>query len=147
MAENVFSGPKCIIKLGKDIVGFGTNIEATVNQDLARVPVLGDVHSKQIEVVGITVSVSMGMIRIRNNPNSDVLGGSPENMGMMGRGTTADIISHPSYTLVAFDQTENEPLFIVEGCKLSSHNVSVDARGIAGQNVSLEGIRMGDENA
>ena len=148
MAENIFSGPKCIIKKDGAVVGFGTDIQVSVSQDLARINVLGDVHSKQIEVVGISVTVSMGMVRIwREAPANDgSLAGSPENMGMMGRGTTSDIVFAPSYNIEAFNSLEGQNLFVVEGCKLDSHGVSIDARGIAGQNVSFQGIRMSDEN-
>ncbi len=140
----IFSGPRCILKVGGNEVGFGADFSVSVNQDLVRVPVLGDVHDKAIEVVGISVTVSMSLVRINAAAGGagNTLVGSPEEMGMMGTGTTADIINALPYTIEGFDQVEGGNLIVVENCRLDSHDMSVSARGLAGQNISFQGIKV-----
>lgn len=140
MASNVLSAPRAKLIVnganGNVEVGYASNVSATENIALQRVDVLGDIDSKEIVPVNRTVSVQAGFVRLS--------GTSLQDLGLMPRGGTLDVLNFPEVTIEVYDQVNDTPIWRIEGCRAESRNWTVQAGSIVSTNASFQARRMYD---
>lgn len=119
---------------GRQNIGYATSISVSENQQNVRVDTIGDFFTKEIEPVGAAYSVQIGFIRILEKPLEDI--------GIIPRGGTIDRVTFPELSIDAFDQVGDKVLFSIEGMRLESRQLSLDARGLLSNNVTLQARKL-----
>tara|TARA_Y100000114_G_scaffold152868_1_gene171892 strand:- start:453 stop:869 length:417 start_codon:yes stop_codon:yes gene_type:complete len=136
MAE-VFSGARAKLIVDGAEIGFATGVSASEQIQLQRVDVLGNIDSQEIVPVGRVVSVQADFVRITNQSLND--------LGIMPRGGTTDVINFPEITLEVYDQISDVPVWRVEGARCESRSWQVQSGSIVTANASFQARRLYDE--
>ena len=136
MAE-VFSGARAKLIVDGAEIGFATGVSASEQIQLQRVDVLGNIDSQEIVPVGRVVSVQADFVRIANQSLND--------LGIMPRGGTTDVINFPEITLEVYDQISDVPVWRVEGARCESRSWQVQSGSIVTANASFQARRLYDE--
>lgn len=136
MAE-VFSGARAKLIVDGAEIGFATGVSASEQIQLQRVDVLGNIDSQEIVPVGRVVSVQADFVRITNQ--------SLNELGIMPRGGTTDVINFPEITLEVYDQISDVPVWRVEGARCESRSWQVQSGSIVTANASFQARRLYDE--
>lgn len=127
-----FSGPRCKILFdGTNEAGWATGVNGTATYQLQRVDVLGDHKTQEIEIVGLTVSLTLDFVRMLNK--------SLKQMGIRREGSTAEIVDTPSMTIEVYDKVGDRPVYRVKGLKFETLSFRCDARGLCTTNASMQG--------
>lgn len=138
--SKAISGPKVLLQFDGKPIGWATGCSANRQHQNVRVDALGDPDSKEIEPVGRTVSMGFRKVFID--------GASLESLGIAPRATgdaqsrAQKFVEHPYLTGELYNQISDEPVYKIEGLKLSSDNWDIDARGLLMVNGQMDGIRM-----
>ena len=136
MAE-VFSGARAKLIVDGAEIGFATGVSASGQIQLQGVDVLGNIDSQEIVPVGRVVSVQADFVRITNQSLND--------LGIMPRGGTTDVINFPEITLEVYDQISDVPVWRVEGARCESRSWQVQSGSIVTANASFQARRLYDE--
>lgn len=136
MAE-VFSGARAKLIVNGQEIGFATGVSASENIQLQRVDVLGNIDSQEIVPVSRVVSIQADFVRITNK--------SLNELGIMPRGNTVDVLSFPEITLEVYDQIGDAPVWRVEGARCESRSWQVQSGSIVTVNASFQARRIFDE--
>ena len=92
---DVFSVARAKLIVNGAEIGFATGVSASENIQLQRVDVLGNIDSQEIVPVNRVVSVQADFVRITNE--------SLNELGIMPRGNTIDVLNFPEITLEVYD--------------------------------------------
>ena len=136
MAE-VFSGARAKLIVNGQEIGFATGVSASENIQLQRVDVLGNIDSQEIVPVSRVVSIQADFVRITNK--------SLNELGIMPRGNTVDVLSFPEITLEVYDQIGDAPVWRVEGARCESRSWQVQSGSIVTVNAQFQARRIFDE--
>lgn len=133
-----FSGPRAkIYANGNILVGYATRVSGVETIQLVRDDVLGDIFTKDIEPVGVTVQFTVEKVRLIDE--------SLQALGVWPRGGTIDYINFPELQFSIYDQVGDKAIYTVLGAKPESRNWSVDARGLMSTNATFQAKRLVDE--
>lgn len=133
--RRAFSGARAKIFFdGSKEVGWGTGVNGQETTQLARVDVLGDIDTQEIEPVGRTVTFSMDVVRILNEPLRV--------MGIWPEGGTADVINFPAMSVEVYDTVGDKVLYKITGCRPETRGWRVDRGDLMRVNCSFQAIRM-----
>ena len=138
---HAFSGARAKLFFNGTIeAGWATGIRGSENTMLQRVDVLGDVFSREIEVISQSVTMSADFVRI--------IGRSLQEMGIWPKGETKDIINFPEMTATVFDTISDteQALYTITGIKCESRNFTVDRQGLMSVNATFQARRIFDES-
>lgn len=134
---DVFSGARAKLIVNGAEIGFATGVSASENIQLQRVDVLGNIDSQEIVPVNRVVSVQADFVRITNE--------SLNELGIMPRGNTIDVLNFPEITLEVYDQVGDSPVWRVEGARCESRSWQVQSGSIVTVNASFQARRIFDE--
>lgn len=134
---DVFSGARAKLIVNGTEIGFATGVSASENIQLQRVDVLGNIDSQEIVPVNRVVSVQADFVRITNE--------SLNELGIMPRGNTIDVLNFPEITLEVYDQVGDSPVWRVEGARCESRSWQVQSGSIVTVNASFQARRIFDE--
>jgi hypothetical protein len=137
MAEPVFSGARAKLIVDGTEIGFATGVSASESITHQRVDVLGNIDSQELVPVSRVVSLNADFVRITNT--------SIQELGIMPRGNTADVINFPELTLEIYDQVADTPVWRVEGARCESRSWQVQSGSIVTVNASFQARRLFDE--
>ncbi len=136
----VISGASARLYINGQPVGFATNVTVTQSLQNARVDVLNNVLSEEIETVGISVTVTADMVKMRQKALSQA-GVWPV---AIGTGATVAVINFPYLDMELYNEVQDEPIYRVTRCKPANRTVTVGARDIMTTNASFDAIGFDD---
>lgn len=131
------SGARCVLALDGKEIGWASGVEVDESVQQVRIDVLNDVYTKEIEVVGITVSGRIATVVMYGNTMAEASQGAK-----YAQGDKVNIILHPSATLTIVDSVLNKTLFVVDGLKFSGRTFNVDRMSVFMSNVSFQAIKL-----
>lgn len=137
MADPVFSGARAKLILNGEEIGFATGVSANESITHQRVDVLGNIDSQELVPVSRVVSAQADFVRITNS--------SLQELGVMPRGNTADVINFPELTLEVYDQVSDVPVWRIEGARCESRSWQVQSGSIVTVNASFQARKLFDE--
>jgi hypothetical protein len=139
-----FTAPRCRIMVDGKIIGWGTNVSFSAPTEYQPVKAIDSIETKELAPVDYSVSGSISTVGI--------VGTTLKSMGLLpNTGKDADehllnILQQPEHVLVLMDKAEKKNLHVITGVKFGEQGLQVAAGGIAGRNVSFQGIRETDES-
>ena len=136
MANRAISGARASIYVGETRVAWCTDVNLTIMHQNIRVDVLGNIHTEEIEPVGIGVNGTIGTVRILKKGVAA--------LGLVPTGTTKDIITFPASTMILFDEVENEVLGTVRGARIAGRTIRLNSRSLMMEEISIEATRFED---
>jgi len=122
---------------GTTLAGWCTGVRVSENTQLQRVDVLGDIDSQEIEPVGRAVTMTADFVRILDD--------SLQEMGIVPRGGTGEVINWPEMTATIFDEVGGKAIYSLEGVRPETRNFSVDRMGLMTVNATFQVRRLYDE--
>lgn len=140
----VFSGARARLMVNGVKIGFASNVTVTEEITYQPVEVLDNIQVQEYVPVGYNVSMSMSRFKI--------VGKTLKSQGFMPKiGANAEehlsnILTNGELTCQIEDNETSTVVATFEQCKVSTHNYTVSARGIVGEDVSFNCIRTKDES-
>lgn len=131
------AGARCVLFINGNIrIGRGTQISVQENTQNVRVEELGNFYTSEIEPVGAVVQGTLQKVSITNN--------GLKALGLDVNGDTLARLAQQPITIQIFDQVGEVVLWQVEGAKLESRGMQVNARGLAMEDLTFQAIRLID---
>lgn len=145
----ILTGARARFTVGTKVVGFATNVTVTESIQYEAVNVLDNIEVQEHVPVGYDVSMTASRVRLINRSlKSPVMNIFPKT-GIDPQEHLANIIGFdlPANSLDASieDTVTQTTYMLMEQVKIQSHNFTVTARGIVGEDVTFVGIRVKDE--
>ena len=135
----VFTGVRAKLSINGTAVGFASNVNANITHAHSPIDVLDRINPMELAPVGYTVDFSFTRYRIAAD-SAVKLGFQPTLLGIL---TSPDLI-------VTLEDTGHGDsgltLLTINGVRLISTSISVDARGVASNTFNFQGIEAFDEN-
>jgi hypothetical protein len=136
MASQIFTGARGKLFIGADEIGDVNGITIRVDIEHARHKPIGQLPSKELVPVDLTVSGTVDTIRLVNNPLTKRRL-FPNWKQLQGGGDDV--------TMQIVDDVTDEVLHVVSGVKFTSKEFRMDGKTIVSENVSFEAITEDDE--
>lgn len=136
MSSAILTGARGKVMIGTDEVGDITGITRRIDIELQRHKPIGQLPSKELVPVDLTVSGTMDTVRLVNNPLTKRKL-FPNWKTLQGGGD--DI------TIQILDDVTDVVLEVITGVKMSSTELRMDGKTIVAENVSFEGLTSDDE--
>lgn len=163
MATNVFSGARAIFKVNDTKVAFASGVDGSEEVMYEAVDVLDNIEVAEYVPVGYRVTFNCAVFRtvkgVRASgpissegprlPEEGELGSvKTPSIGLFPRstGTPSEILTNGTMSATITDRLSQTTLYRLEEVKAQTLNFSITARGIVGQNVSFNAIRMRSED-
>lgn len=140
----VFTGCRARFILKGKKVGYATSVSGSEEIRYEPLEVLDNVQVEEYVVVGYTVTFSASMVRIVGETVKSA-GWWPK-QGTSPAAHLLNILLQGDMAAVIEDSKTGETILAVEQVKLASHNFTVNARGIVGQDLTFVAIRAKDES-
>jgi len=146
MAEKgkLLTGARARFSINGTKVGYARNVSLGEQISYEPVEVLDNVEIEEFVPVGYSCTFTAGMFRI--------VGETLKSMGLFP-GVGGNVQEHLENILLAGDLTATiedtktgKLIATVQQVKIASHNISIDARGITGEDVEFVCIRILDES-
>lgn len=143
----VFTGARARFTVNGKVIGFATNCSGSEEIQYEPITVLGNVQVQEHVPVGYSVSFNASRIRLVNRSLK-----SPEveifpKTGRDPQEHLRNILDiGEDFSAIIEDSVTGQIIMLLEQVKVASHNFSVTARGVVGEDVSFVAIRMRDEN-
>ncbi len=122
---------------GTLLAGWCTGVRISENTQIQRVDVLGEIDSQELEYIARTVSFTADFVRI--------LDSSLQEMGIVPRGGTVDVLTFPEMSATIFDEVTGKAVYTIEGVRCESRNFTMDRMGVSSVNASFQARRLHDE--
>lgn len=153
MTTNTFTGARAIFRIEGQKIAFASGVDGTEEVMYEPVEVLDNLEVQEHVPVGYRVSFTCALFRtITGTPNAKQpkvgIFGSVKQMGLFPKAAAdlINILTSGVLTCTIEDRMTKKTVMQVEECKAASHNFSITARGVVGQNMSWVAIRMKDES-
>jgi len=163
MATNVFSGARAIFRVNDVKVAFASGVDGSEEVLYEAVDVLDQIEVAEYVPVGYRVTFNCAVFRTvkgaqASGPISSVGPRAPEegelgslknpSVGLFPRstGTPSEILTNGTMSANITDRLTQVTIYRLEEVKAQTLNFSITARGIVGQNVSFNAIRMRSED-
>lgn len=140
---NVFTGCRARFQLNGKTVGYATGVTVRETITYEPIKVLDNIQTKEHAPTDYDVSMTADMVRI--------VGESVKTAGYFPKqGTTpqehlSNIIAEGVLTATILDNQTGKVVRSVEGVRITESSMTVTARGVVGENVSMVAIRARDE--
>lgn len=152
MSTNVFSGARAIFRIDGTKMAFASGCDGSEEIMYEPVDVLDNLEVQEYVPVGYRVTFTCQIFRtIRGNPYAsppqDGNYGSLKEQGLFPKAGSDlfSVLTKGTMTCTIHDRITKKPIMQLEGVKCASYNWNVTARGIVGQNLTFNAIRMKDE--
>jgi len=146
MAEKgrLLTGARARFSINGIKVGYARNV--TINEEIQYDPVeiLDNVEVEEFVPIAYRARMTAGMFRIVGT-TSKTQGWFPANGGNVEE-HLENILNTGELTAVIEDTKTGRPVATVEQVKIASHNFTVDARGIVGEDAEFVCVRVRDES-
>ena len=145
MAESLmFTGARAVFKINNTKVGYARNVNVSEEIQYQPIEVLDNIEVEEWTPAGYTVRLRASRFRI--------VGQSLKSLGMFPN-TGTDSAQHLINVLTTgdlsadiMDTRTNKIISKVTGVKITSHNWTVDARGVVGEDIEFVAKRTLDES-
>lgn len=139
----VFTGCRAVLKMNGIAVGYARNVSLRESIQYQAIDVLDNIETAEHVPVGYTVTGSASLFRLvaEDLKSAGVFpktGNTPEEH-------LTNILNTGALTATLIDNQTTKALATVTGVRISDQDLTVDARGVAGNNVTLIGLRMKSE--
>ena len=140
----VFTGARARFLLKGKKVGYATNVAGSEEISWDPIDVLDNIQTEEFVPTAYRVTFTASLVRI--------IGETVKSLGYWPQqGTGPDehlknILLQGDLVAVIQDNKTGRPMMTLEQVKLASHNFTVNARGIVGQDLTFVAIRMKDES-
>ena len=146
MAEkgNLFTGARARFSISGVKVGFARNVTVREEIQLDPVEVLDNIEVEEYVPVAYRVTFSASIFRI--------IGDTIKSRGWFpatGANTEehlTNILTSGELTCTVEDTRTGEIFATLEQVRLQSHNWTIDARGVVGEDIEFDAIRLKDES-
>lgn len=151
MSTNVFSGARAIFRLNGQKVAFASGCDGSEEIMYEPVDVLDNLEVQEFVPVGYRVTFTCAIFRtIKGVDNAKApregMYGSMKEMGIFPSILDLqNVLTKGTMTAVLIDRLTHKTVAQVEEVKCASYNWTISARGIVGQNVTFNAIRIKDE--
>lgn len=142
MAE-IFTGVRARFSLNGVVIGFATGVTVRQTVTYEPVKVLDDIIVKSHEPTDYDASMTADLIRIVGDTVKSR--GEFPSQGADSATFLTNLITTGELTATLEDNQTGQIVGLVEGVKISEHNLNVTARGIVGVNVSMVAKKVRDE--
>jgi hypothetical protein len=140
----VLTGARARLLLNGVKIGWATNV--SIGEEIAYEPVevLDNIEVQEHVPTAYRVTFTAGRVRI--------VGQTWKSQGFMPKGGAnaeerlTNIINQGDITAIIEDNQTGQILATIEQVRVASHNYTVNARGIVGNDVSFVGVRIKDES-
>ena len=156
------SGASAYVKVGEKRIGYANGVSASQATALARVDVLGQIDTKDIEPLGRFVTLNISFIRVlETDETSEGLRGGAESLGFIPKEGTETTEEQRTQGLLSFMEngwdlevidthggagSKDVVIYRIEGCRTAMQNWAVVRGSLLGVNISAEAIRMIEVN-
>jgi len=146
MAEKgrVFTGCRALFMLRGAKVGYATNVAGSEEIQWDPVEVLDNIQVEEHVPVAYRVTFTASLVRIVGETVKS-LGWWPQ-QGTGPEEHLRNILLQGELVAVIQDNKTKKIMMTLEQVKLASHNFSINARGMVGQDLTFVAIRMKDES-
>lgn len=114
-------------------VGWATDLTLNDNHNLVRIDVLGNIYTEEIETVGINVSFSAGMVRIKDEVMAS--------FGLRPTGDTGEIAAFDYFSGQVADQ-EGNVLWAIEKIRFESASWNITRDAVVTANANFQATRL-----
>lgn len=146
MAEKgkLFTGARARFLLNGTKVGYARNVSGTEEIQYEPVNVLDNIQVEEHVPVGYTCSLNCSLFRIVGETLKSK--GYFPNLGANTEEHLKNILTNGDLVATIEDSQTGEIIATYEQVKIASHNFTIDARGIVGEDVTFVCIRSKDES-
>jgi hypothetical protein len=140
----IFTGARARFSINGVKIGYARNVNVSESINYEAVEVLDNIEVEEYAPVSYTVTMTCSMFRI--------IGETLKSMGLFpsnGSNTSdhlSNILVQGDLVATIEDSKTGKIFSTLEGVKIQSHNWTVDARGIVGEDCSFVIIRCRDES-
>jgi hypothetical protein len=146
MAEKgrVFTGARARFLLKGKKVGYATNVAGSEEIQWDPIEVLDNIQVEEFVPTAYRVTFTASLVRI--------IGETVKSLGFWPQQGTSpeehleNILLQGELVAVIEDNKTGRAMMTLEQVKLASHNFTINARGIVGQDLTFVAIRMKDES-
>lgn len=140
----VFTGARARLLLGGKKVGYATNVAGSEEIQWDPVEVLDNIQVEEHVPVAYRVTFTASLVRIVGE-TVKTLGYWPK-QGTSPATHLTNILLAGELSAVIEDNKTGDTIMTLEQVRLASHNFTVSARGMVGQDLTFVAIRMKDES-
>lgn len=140
----VFTGARARFLLKGKKVGYATNVAGSEEIQWDPVEVLDNIQVEEHVPVAYRVTFTASLVRI--------VGETVKTLGYWPRQGTSpaahltNILLQGEMSAVIEDNKTKDTIMVLEQVRLASHNFTVNARGMVGQDLTFVGVAMRDES-
>lgn len=142
MAE-IYTGVRARFSLNGVKVGFATNVNVREAIQYEPIQVLDNIQVEEHVPVGYEVSLTADTIRLVGETFKSR--GQLPSQGQSPQLFLQNILNTGELVATLEDSVTNQTVAHVEGVRISERNISVTARGVVGENVTMVAKRMRNE--
>jgi len=140
----VFTGARARFLIGGIKVGYARNVNVTEEIRYDPIEVLDNIEVEEFVPVAYTVRLRASMFRLVGETLKS-LGYFPKT-GSNTEEHLLNVLTAGELTVTIEDSKTSKNVATIERVRIASHNWTVDARGVVGEDVEFLGIRMKDES-
>lgn len=140
----VFSGARARLMLEGVKVGYCTNVAGSEEIQYDPVEVLDNIQVEEFVPIAYRVTFTASLVRIIGETVKS-LGWFPQ-QGRSPEDHLQNILVSGELVAVIEDNKTGRAMMTLEQVKVASHNFTVNARGVVGQDLTFVAVRMKDES-
>ncbi len=137
------TGARCRFLLNNKRIGYARNVAITEEIEYQPLEVLDNIEVEEFVPIAYRVRFTCSMFRIVGATLKS-MGFFPESGKNSGEHLRNVLLSGEMVAVLEDTKTQ-QPISTLQQVKVASHNWTVDARGIVGEDVEFNAIRVGDE--
>lgn len=156
MASNVFTGARARFSVGGVPIGYATNCSGSEEVVYEAIDVLDSIETKEFAPVGYRVTFSASRVRLIGSPSGTngslrkITSANSSVFPLLGKDAT-DLLQNvlavdDDLACTIEDRFSGDVFMTLQRVKIASHNWSVTARGVVGEDITFVAIRMKDES-
>lgn len=143
---DVFTGARARFTANNNVIGFATNCTGSEDIQYESINVLDNIQVQEFVPVGYTVSFNASRVRLINRSVKSADIDIFPRTGQTPQQHLQNILNIGEDMNAIIEDTVSGQIFmLLEQVKLASHNFSVTARGVVGEDMNFVAIRMRDE--
>ena len=142
--SKVITGARCRVQVDGKTVGFASNVSYTAQDVYQEQQSLDNYEVAELVPVRYTVAGRIGLIRISGR-NARTMGLIPK-AGKDADEHLANVLAQKDAVLALYDKGVSKNMAYVHGVRFTGHGLTVQAGGIAGEDIPFMAIRDTDES-
>jgi len=140
----ILSGARALFSINSAKVGYARNVNLTEELRYDPAEVLDNIEVEEYVPVAYTVRFRCSQFRIVGETLKS-LGHFPK-IGANTEEHLSNVLTNGDLTATIEDTKTRKIIAMVEQVKVASHNYTIDARGIVGEDVEFVAVRVKDES-